>query len=169
VEKTLKIIRKLKEKKVVRDFAIGGGVAVLYYTEPILTYDLDIFFIPVEERIDVLSPIYKYLREKGYKPQGEHVIIEGVPVQLIPVYNELVKEAVQNSVKVNYGRIKTQVIGLEYIVVIMLQVNRTKDRERLIKIFEDTDVNVKVLKGILKTFNLAGKYEEFRREYLGQG
>ena len=90
-------------------------------------------------------------------------------MQFIPVYNELVKEAVQNSVKVNYGRIKTQVIGLEYIVVIMLQVNRTKDRERLIKIFEDIDVNLKVLKGILKTFNLAGKYEEFRRKYLGQG
>lgn len=167
MEKTLKIIRELNKKKIIRDFAIGGGVALLYYTEPILTYDLDIFFIPVEERLDVLSPIYKYLREKGFKPKKEHVIIEGVPVQFIPVYNELVKEAVQNSVKVNYGRIKTQVIDLEYIVAIMLQVNRAKDRERLIKIFEDTDVNLKVLRGMLKKFNLTGKYDKFRRKYLG--
>jgi hypothetical protein len=99
----------------VPDFAIGGGIAVLYYTEPVLTFDLDIFFIPVEDRLDVLSPISKYLREKGYKPQREHVLVEGVPVQFIPVYNELVREAVQSSDKVNYGRIKTHVIGLECI------------------------------------------------------
>lgn len=167
MEKTLKIIRELKDKKIIRDFAIGGGVAVLYYTEPILTYDLDIFFIPVEERLDVLSPIYKYLREKGFKLRREYILIEGVPVQFIPVYNELVSEAVKNSVKVNYGRIKTQVVGLEYLVAIMLQVKRSKDRERLIKIFEDTDVNSKALKGILKKFNLSDEYDKFRRKYLG--
>jgi len=167
VEKTLKVIRGLKEKKIIRNFAIGGGIAVLYYTEPVLTYDLDIFFIPAEDRLDVLSPIYKYLRKKGYKPQEEHVLIEGVPVQFIPVYNELVREAVKDSAKVNYGRIKTQVIGLEYLVAIMLQVNRAKDRERIIKIFEETDVNLKVLKGILKKFNLIGRYDKFRSKYLG--
>jgi hypothetical protein len=167
VENTLKVIRELKEKKMIRDFAIGGGVAVLYYTEPILTYDLDIFFIPAEERLDVLSPIYEYLKKKGYQPQGEHVIIEGVPVQFIPVYNELVQAAVQNSIRANYGRIKTQVVSLEYLVAIMLQVNRAKDRERIIKIFEETDVNLKVLGGILKKFNLTGKYDKFRRKYFG--
>jgi hypothetical protein len=167
VEKTLKIIRELKERKIIRDFAIGGGVAVLYYTEPVLTYDLDIFFIPVEDRLDVLSPIYKYLRERGYKPQGEHILVEGVPVQFIPVYNELVRESVQSSVKVNYGRLKTQVIGLEYLVAIMLQVNRAKDRERLIKIFEETDVNLKVLREILNKFNLSDKFDNFRRKCIG--
>lgn len=167
MENTLKVIRELKEKKMIRDFAIGGGVAVLYYTEPILTYDLDIFFIPVEERLDVLSPIYEYLKKKGYQPQGEHVLIEGVPVQFIPVYNELVQAAVQNSIRANYGRIKTQVVSLEYLVAIMLQVNRAKDRERIIKIFEETDVNLKVLGGILKKFNLTGKYDKFRRKYFG--
>lgn len=167
MEKTLKIIRELKERKIIRDFAIGGGVAVLYYTEPVLTYDLDIFFIPVEDRLDVLSPIYKYLRERGYKPQGEHILVEGVPVQFIPVYNELVRESVQSSAKVNYGRLKTQVIGLEYLVAIMLQVNRAKDRERLIKIFEETDVNLKVLREILNKFNLSDKFDNFRRKYIG--
>lgn len=138
----------------------------MYYTEPVLTYDLDIFFSPIEEGIDILSPIYKYLREKGYKPQGEHVLIEGVPVQFIPVYNELVREAVKNSAKVNYGRMRTQVVGLEYLVAIMLQVDRAKDRERIIKIFEETDVKLKVLKGILKKFNLSEKYDIFRKKYL---
>ena len=63
MEKTLKIIKELKQKRIIQDFSIGGGIAVLYYVEPLLTYDLDIFFIPREESIDVLSPIYDYLKK----------------------------------------------------------------------------------------------------------
>ena len=63
MENTLKIIRELKEKKIFRDYSIGGGIAALYYIEPLLTYDLDIFFIPLEDRIDVLAPVYDYLKE----------------------------------------------------------------------------------------------------------
>jgi hypothetical protein len=44
VEKTLKVIGGLKKNKVILDYAIGGGIAVLYYVEPLLTYDLDILF-----------------------------------------------------------------------------------------------------------------------------
>jgi hypothetical protein len=88
-------------------------------------------------------------------------------VQLIPVYNELVREAVQSSAKVNYGRMKTQVIGLEYLVAIMFQVSRVKDRERLIKVFEETDVNQKVFRDILNKYNLSDKFDNFRRKYIG--
>ena len=163
---TLKRIGELKNKKIIGDFAISGGVAVLYYVEPLLTYDLDIFFIPVEESIDVLTPIYNYLRKKGYKFDKEHVIIEGIPVQFIPVYNELVNEAVLKSVEAKYGRIKTKVLGLEYLVAIMIQTYRAKDRERLIKIFEEAEVDLRLLRKILKKYNLHDKYAEFRRRYF---
>jgi len=168
VEETLKIVRELKSKKLIKDFAIGGGIAVVYYIEPLLTYDLDIFFIPVEDCLDVLSPIYKYLRKKGYKSHKEHILIEGVPVQFIPVYNELVKEAVQESVETRYGRIKTKVIGLEYLVAIMLQTFRGKDRERIIRIFEETKVDLKFLNKLLKKYKLSDKFREFRRLYFGK-
>jgi len=163
---TLKSIGELKNKKIIGDFAISGGVAVLYYVEPLLTYDLDIFFIPVEESIDVLSPIYSYLREKGYKFDKEHVLIEGIPVQFIPVYNELVNEAVLKSVEAKYGRIKTKILGLEYLAAIMIQTYRAKDRERLIKIFEEAEVDLRLLRKILKKYNLNDKYAEFRRRYF---
>lgn len=163
---TLKRIGELKNKKIIGDFAISGSVAVLYYVEPLLTYDLDIFFIPVEESIDVLTPIYNYLRKKGYKFDKEHVIIEGIPVQFIPVYNELVNEAVLKSVEAKYGRIKTKVLGLEYLVAIMIQTYRAKDRERLIKIFEEAEMDLRLLRKILKKYNLHDKYTEFRRRYF---
>jgi hypothetical protein len=37
VEKTLKIIKELKEKKIFKDFSIGGGIAALYNIELLLT------------------------------------------------------------------------------------------------------------------------------------
>jgi len=167
VEKTLKVIGGLKNKKVILDYAIGGGIAVLYYVEPLLTYDLDIFFIPIENSIDVLTPIYRYLKEKGFKAKKEHVLIEGVPVQFIPVYNDLVKEAVQYSVEVKYGRIRTRVLGLEYLIAVMLQTYRSKDRERLVKVFEEAKIDSKLLKKILKKYGLYDKYVRFKEMYFG--
>jgi len=168
VEKTLKFIKELKEKKVLKDFSIGGGIAALYYIEPLLTYDLDIFFIPIKDGIDVLAPIYQYLKEKGFKAKKEHVWIEGVPVQFIPVYNELVKEAVQHSGEVKYGRIKTRVLGLEYLIAVMLQTFRPKDRERLVKIFEEAKIELKLLKKILRKYGLYDKYVQFKELYFGE-
>ena len=166
MEKTLKVIRGLKNKKVILDYAIGGGIAVLYYVEPLLTYDLDIFFIPTEEGLDVLAPVYRYLKEKCYRTRREHIIIEGVPTQFIPVYNELVREAVQNSIEVKYGRMKTKVLGLEYLIAVMLQTYRAKDRERLTKIFEVTKVDMQLLRKLLKKYELYGKYTKFRGLYF---
>ncbi|NIM58989.1 MAG: hypothetical protein GTO16_08620 [Candidatus Aminicenantes bacterium] len=167
MEKTLKLVKELKEAEVLKDFSIGGGIAALYYIEPILTYDLDIFFVPMEDRIDVLAPIYRYLKEKGFKPKKEHVLIEGVPVQFIPVYNDLVKEAVQYSVEVKYGRIKTRILALEYLIAVMLQTYRSKDRERLVKVFEEAKIDLKLLKKILKKFGLYNKYVGFKEMYFG--
>jgi len=167
VEKTLILIRELKEAKVIQDFSIGEGIAALYYIEPLLTYDLDIFFIPVKDSIDVLAPIYKYLKERGFKAKNEHVLIEGVPVQFIPGYNDLVKEAVQNSVEAKYGRIKTRVLGLEYLIALMLQTYRSKNRERLVKIFEEAKIDLNLLKKILKKFDLSAKYSKFKKMYFG--
>ena len=167
MEKTLKLVKELKEKKVVKEFSIGGGIAALYYIEPLLTYDLDIFFIPIEDSIDVLSPIYDYLKEKGFKAKKEHVLIEGVPVQFIPVYNDLVKEAVQYSIEAKYGRIKTRVLGLEYLVAVMLQTYRSKDRERLVKVFEEAKIDLKLLKKILRKHGLYDKYVSFKEMYFG--
>jgi len=167
VEKTLKIIKELKEKKVLKDFSIGGGIAALYYIEPLLTYDLDILFIPIEDSIDILAPIYKYLKEKGFKTKKEHVLIEGIPVQFIPVYNELVMEAVQYSNEAKYGRIKTKILGLEYLIAVMVQTYRPKDRERLVKVFEEAKIDLKLLKRILKKYGLYDKYVQFKEMYFG--
>ncbi|MBM3285721.1 MAG: hypothetical protein FJY81_07585, partial [Candidatus Aminicenantes bacterium] len=85
MDKALRAINELRKSGFIRAYAIGGGIAATYYIEPFLTYDLDIFFIPKTEGLDVLSPIYRELKKRGYSLEKELVIIEGIPVQFIPV------------------------------------------------------------------------------------
>jgi hypothetical protein len=91
--------------------------------EPALTFDLDIFFIPAKETkgLALLSEIYDYLREMGCAVEKEHVVVEGVPVRFIPVYNELIRESVENAVEHEYKNVKARIVRLEYLLAIMLQ------------------------------------------------
>jgi len=46
--------------------------------------------------------LYEWLKDKGCNTVKEYIVIEGIPVQFIPVYNDLVKEAVLNAIKKKY-------------------------------------------------------------------
>jgi len=155
MEKTLKIINKLKDKGIIIDYAIGGGIAALFYVEPFLTYDLDIFIIIKEEKKDLISlkDLFEYLKSKGFLFKGEHIIIEGIPVQFIPV-NELEKEAVENGRFVKYKSVNTKVIEPEYLIAIFLKTGRRKDIERIEKILNLDIIDRDKLQKILIKFNL---------------
>jgi hypothetical protein len=62
MEKALGVIEEMARLGVIKAYAIGDGIAATYYIEPILTYDLDIFFIPIKEGMDELAPIYEFAR-----------------------------------------------------------------------------------------------------------
>lgn len=165
MEKVIKIISELKQKEIIGEFAIGGGIATIFYVEPILTYDLDIFFIMPEENkgMVTLSPIYDYLKRKGYSVDKEHIIIEGLPVQFIPVYDELVRKAVENAKEIKYKNTKTKILKVEYLIAIMIQTSRPKDKERIIKIISEAKVNRVLLKEILQRYGLNEKFEKFKK------
>ncbi len=62
MEKTLKVLNDMVKMGLIEQYAIGGGIAVLYSAEPVLTYDLDVFcLLPVDKsKLITLSPIYKH-------------------------------------------------------------------------------------------------------------
>ena len=169
MRKALKVINELKKSRIIKDYAIGGGIAVIYYVEPILTYDLDIFFIPREEnKLAVLSPLYNFLKRKGYKFDKEHVIIEDIPVQFLPAYNDLLKEAFKNAYVTKYKGIKTKVFEPEYLLAIMVQTFRAKDKERIIKMLDEAEIDKRLFKRILKKYALLEKYNRFVKLYYGE-
>jgi hypothetical protein len=87
--------------------------------------------------------------------------MEGIPVQFIPAYNELVNEAVENAYVLNYDNVPVRVIAPEYLIAIMLQVNRNKDRERALRFFEEYQINETKLQRILKDHDLMNSYSNF--------
>lgn len=74
MKRTLKVINELKEKGLINNYAIGGGIAALFYIEPFLTYDLGVFIIPVQRAnqkdLILLSDVFDYLRSMGYHLEG---------------------------------------------------------------------------------------------------
>jgi hypothetical protein len=113
MKKTLAIINQLEKEGIIGRYAI----AATRYTEPIQTYDLNILVIlPVSPSgLVLLTPVYDYLAQRGYAAQGEAVIIEGWPVQFLPVYNELIQEALEQATEVHFGSTPTRVLSAEHL------------------------------------------------------
>lgn len=163
MRKTLAVINELKKQGIIEDYAIGGGIAAIYYIEPILTYDLDIFVILPQAKgksvID-LSVLFNSLRQKGYSWKKEHLIIEGVPVQFIPA-DKLETEAIGNAPNVDYEGTKTKVFSVEYLITVLVRAGRTKDIEKVEKILKQSTVKYKKLKSILSKYKLLSKYKQY--------
>lgn len=165
MDKTLQVIEEITRQGIIKAYAIGGGIAATYYIEPILTYDLDIFFIPAKEGLDVLAPIYDYAKERGFSTQAESILIEGFPVQFIPVYNDLVREAVENAATLKYRDVEAKVVTAEYLAAIALQTGRAKDRERVIRLLDEAVIDRTVLGRILGSFGLTDKFKKFEKQF----
>jgi len=133
LERTLKALNQMVEEGIVSDYVIGGAMAALFYTEPFHTDDLDIFvgFPDPQPAILTLDPIYKYLKSKGYRTEQEHVIVEGIPVQILPFYSALVAEAAEKAVKKTVGRETVRVMRAEHLLAIMAALSRPKDKARI--------------------------------------
>jgi hypothetical protein len=157
MEKALQVIEEMTRLGTIKAYAIGGGIAATYYIEPILTYDLDIFFTPVKEGLAELAPIYEFARGRGYVEQAEALLIEGFPVQFIPAYNDLVREAVADAATLRYRDVEAKVVKAEYLAAIALQTGRAKDRERVARLLESEAVDRAVLAGILERHGLTDK------------
>jgi hypothetical protein len=112
-------------------------VAALNYIEPTLTDDLDVL-ISVDHLADQprsglvsLEPIFGYLRKAGYREfKKEGVVIEGWPVQFLPVANDLDAESLAQAVEVEIAAelsapaMKVTMLRAEHVVATALMVGQ---------------------------------------------
>lgn len=112
----------------------------------------------------LLSPLYDDLRKKGYREDKKHVVIEGIPTQFIPAYNSLIEEAVKEASEVKYKGTKTRVVQVEYLVAIMLQTGRSKDKSKLALVLEQSKLNRDKLNRIVARHGLAEKWAQARND-----
>lgn len=167
MKETLEVLNSLKDKALIGDYAIGGGIATIFYIEPIFTYDLDVFVI-IESRlaggIISLTSIYDYLAGKGYAWKGEHIVIEGLPVQFIPVESGIEKEAVDNAKEITYSGVKTKILSAEYLIAIALKVGRRKDFDKIGRLLEQAKIDKKTLEVVLKKHSLLDKFKKREKD-----
>jgi hypothetical protein len=167
-EKVLKVINKMIKDKIINDYSVVGGYALLYYAQPIPTYDVDIAIVVNSDKLIYdMSNIYKYLSELGYSTKEEYVIIYGMPVQFIMAQKDSVLDDAINNHKIErYKATNFNIISLEYVIVNMLYTGRNKDKLKLITALEDKEVFDKIdkneLRRILDKFNLTSKWNLFK-------
>src|SRR5438270_6704315 len=133
MKRTIEVLNELQRDGVFSRYAIGGAMGSIFYTEPFLTFDLDVFVVLPQtgDHLLSLTPIYAALRARGYAKENECVVIDNVPVQFLPAYNALVEEALNQAQEVLYEDVPARVLRSEHLVAIALQTGRSKDRDRV--------------------------------------
>ena len=138
----------------IKDYALGGALAAIYYTEPFTTYDADIIFVASDKTLSAGIPsIYSHLQSKGWHVEREHLIIKDFPVQFLAA-SGLTEEAVRKAKRIEYDGVPAKVFSPEYIIAIAASVGRHKDLARIEQLMTQAKVDRALLDDILRRHNL---------------
>lgn len=168
MERIIRVLNEMKSDRVILDYAIGGAVAVSFYTEPVETSDVDIFVVLPETSspIITLTGVFDYLGKRGHRPSGEHVSIHGVLVQFLST-DPLTQEALENAVQKSIGSEPTRVLRAEYLLAIMVKLLRPKDRIRISMLLEQASLDKGLLDGIIGRHGLTERWQDFKKRFYG--
>jgi hypothetical protein len=154
----LRALEELKQLAIIEDYAIAGAMALVFWTEPIPTYDLDVLvFLPEQNKpIVSLGTIYQWAATRGYPVDAEHVIVEGVPVQFLPSHNELADEAIETAATLEYEGVAVRVVRPEYLVALYLEpsARTAKRRERAAALIEAAATDQSLVQDLIRRFKL---------------
>lgn len=162
--KIINLLNEMKDKKIIQEYGIGGATALVYYFEPIQTQDIDVFVaIESSSLLVSLRPIYEFLEKNGGVVKEEYIIIYNTPVQFLVPYNPLIDTALKNCIDANYADVKVRIFSLEYLMAIMIQTGRGKDKARLEEILKaKLAFNQDKFQSILTEFDLSNKWEKMQ-------
>ncbi len=132
MDRTFRVLNCMIDDGVISRY-VAGAVGALAYLEPITTRDVDILVAVADlgttrSGLLTLGPIFAYLRQAGYTQfEDEGVMIEGWPVQSLPVASDLDAEGLDKAVENEVEGVKVYVLRPEYLVPAALKVGRSKD------------------------------------------
>jgi hypothetical protein len=167
MKKTIEVVTRLAERGAIERYAIAGAVAALYYIEPTLTEDLDILvsiahFESRPSGLILLGPLEKALAEMGYTERTDvGYMIEGWPVQFLPVANLLDEEALDRAIEIEIDIVTVRCLRAEHLVAIAISVGRLKDLARVQAFLEQAAVDLPALKDVLERHGLMQKWSAF--------
>ena len=153
-------------------------MAAIHYTEPALTEDLGILLsFDATAESGALSgeplslvPIAEYLATLGYKEwRKEGLIVEGWPVQFLPVADALDAEALHRALEalldMGEGSVLTRILRAEHLAAIALRTGRPKDILRIVQLLEADSFRKEDLDEVANRHHLTEKWRWFRSLY----
>lgn len=164
MESALKILNEMQASGLVQCHAIGGAMAAYFYSEAVVTEDLDAFVLLTQPATGLLTltPVFEFLKARGATECREHLLLAGTLLQVIPAYDALTEEAVQQAVERRVGQTPTRVMRPEHLIAIALKTGRAKDRARVALLLEEAEVDSALLTSILERHQLLDQWNRFK-------
>ena len=157
----------LREAGVIQDYVIGGATALLYYSQPAFTEDIDVFvWLESDSPLADLGPVYTFLKEKGAVESDEYLMIEGFPIQILLPYDDLSIEGFEHPNSVHILSREVKILALEYLMAIMIQLGKSKYRERLRVLLTENLFDESRLNDILLRHGLTEKWNRLRSQLI---
>jgi hypothetical protein len=139
------------------------------YTEPVATLDAHVLVaLPSPEGLDVLTPVYEFCSRKGYSLEGEAVPVGAWPVQFIPVFSPLTRDALQQADTADFEGVPFRVVRADYLAVIALSVSRSKDFTRILALLESGSVSREEIARLAERYDLSEAWKRFEARFLNE-
>ncbi len=162
------MLNELVDAGVIRGYALFGAAAQMRYTEPVATLDADVLVaVPSPERLDLLGPIYAFCSARGYTPEGEAVRVGAWPVQFVPIFDALTREALEQAETVDFEGVPLRVVKAVHLAVIALSVGRAKDLARVLALLESESVTPREIGSLAEKHGLGEVWKGFAARFLG--
>ena len=167
MEEVARLLNELRAAGVITDYALFGATAQMRYTEPVATLDIDVLVsVPESERIDVLKGIYAFCTAKGYHPEGEAIRVGSWPVQFVPAFDLLTREALAKANTVDFEGIPLRVVDADHLALIALDTGRAKDFARILALLDSGSITVESIATLADHHGLSGKWQQFQSRFL---
>ncbi len=167
MKKIAQLLNEMVDAGVITAYALFGALAQIRYTEPVATLDADVLVgVPVPDKVDVLSDLYRFCATKGYQSEGESIRVGDWPVQFIPVFSPLTREAMQNAETTDYEGVHFRVVGADYLAVIALSAGRAKDMTRILALLESGSVTAETVAALADRHGMRDAWKRFQMRFL---
>jgi hypothetical protein len=170
LERVIAEFNRLQAERRIQNYAIGGAVAAEAYGPPTGTEDVDVFVVlsPSESSALVvdLTPIWSDLGKHGARFEGEHFVIGGWPVDILPPGTPLYDDAIEAATNRRVGSQLARIMTAEHLAAIALHAGRPKDHVRLLDFLKRGVVDRNKLDSLIDRFHLGEQWKSFKEKYL---
>jgi hypothetical protein len=145
------LLNDMRAAGVITNYALFGAVAQMRYTEPVATLDADVLVaVPAPDRL----------------AEGDAVRVGAWPVQFVPVFSPLTREAVEQAETADFEGIGLRVVRADHLAVIALSVGRAKDLTRILALLESGSVGTEQIAALAERHGLSDAWRRFEARFL---